>query len=397
MPELAPRFGASSLESDSLGRALKQVLSVLVGAVIPAALLTIFLASPAHGFDFQPFWQAGHDVLAGRSPYVPADQADFVHAIAVMSDGENAFGFVYPMPAALFMAPFALLPYGVAAGLFIGILVAAVLLTLRILGVRDWRCYGVVFLWLSTLKGVQFGTLTPLLVLGVAALWCYRDKRRVAAPLLAAIVIAKLFLWPLAVWFLATRRASTAILAAALGVVATLASWGVIGFSGMRDYPRLLEKLSDAMQSVTYSPSALGRAVGLSSGAADAAAAALGAATLVAVFLLARRNDGDRLALSAAIGASLALSPIVWDHYFLILLVPIALARPRLSTLWFVPIAVAFAFGPSDGSIVRISLALGTSALVLVLTARRVHFSFPEVRRASAMARKALRVRPASE
>ena len=34
------------------------------------------------------------------------------------------------------------------------------------------------------------------------------------------------------------------------------------------------------------------------------------------------------------------LTPILWLHYLVLLVVPIALARPRLSALWFVPLAM---------------------------------------------------------
>ncbi|MGH7342691.1 MAG: hypothetical protein ACREKH_19575, partial [Candidatus Rokuibacteriota bacterium] len=36
----------------------------------------------------------------------------------------------------------------------------------------------------------------------------------------------------------------------------------------------------------------------------------------------------------------LVLTPILWLHYLVLLVVPIALARPRLSALWFVPLAL---------------------------------------------------------
>ena len=34
------------------------------------------------------------------------------------------------------------------------------------------------------------------------------------------------------------------------------------------------------------------------------------------------------------------LTPILWLHYLVLLVVPIALARPRLSALWFAPLAL---------------------------------------------------------
>jgi hypothetical protein len=35
------------------------------------------------------------------------------------------------------------------------------------------------------------------------------------------------------------------------------------------------------------------------------------------------------------------MTPILWLHYLVLLVVPIALARPRLSALWFVPVALS--------------------------------------------------------
>ena len=36
--------------------------------------------------------------------------------------------------------------------------------------------------------------------------------------------------------------------------------------------------------------------------------------------------------------ATLALSPIVWLHYLVVLLVPMAISRPRFTTLWLLPV-----------------------------------------------------------
>ena len=41
------------------------------------------------------------------------------------------------------------------------------------------------------------------------------------------------------------------------------------------------------------------------------------------------RLDRDVAALTLALAAALAASPIVWVHYFLLLLVPLALTRPE--------------------------------------------------------------------
>ena len=53
--------------------------------------------------------------------------------------------------------------------------------------------------------------------------------------------------------------------------------------------------------------------------------------------LFARRGDEVR-AFTCAVAATLALSPIVWLHYLVVLLVPLAIARPRFSAIWLLPI-----------------------------------------------------------
>jgi hypothetical protein len=74
--------------------------------------------------------------------------------------------------------------------------------------------------------------------------------------------------------------------------------------------------------------------------AADVVAIVVAAALLVAAALVARDRRGrerEMAVLTLVLAAAFAASPIVWIHYFLLLLVPLALIRPRLSLLWLVP------------------------------------------------------------
>ena len=128
---------------------------------------------------------------------------------------------------------------------------ACVLLALRLLGVRDWRCYGLALLTAPVLDTVSLGALSSAMLLGVAAAWRYRDRPYVAAPVTALTAVAKLFAWPLFVWLLATRRVRTAFAAAAVAVVLLVGGWAAIDFAGLHGYPHLLRVLSrvEAVQS----------------------------------------------------------------------------------------------------------------------------------------------------
>ncbi|MGZ4408826.1 MAG: hypothetical protein ACXVY6_08560, partial [Gaiellaceae bacterium] len=80
-------------------------------------------------------------------------------------------------------------------------------------------------------------------------------------------------------------------------------------------------------------------------------------------------RDRDVATLTLSLAAALAASPIVWVHYFLLLVVPVALTRPRLSALWFLPLAY-YPLGESAwpaGDARKLGLAvITTTALILV-------------------------------
>ena len=130
------------------------------------------------------------------------------------------------------MTPFAALPFATARSVFLLISALSIGGALALLGVRDWRCYGAAFLWIPVLGAVRLGTLTPLLTLGAAAAWRFRDRRLAAALVVGAVVVAKVFLWPLIVWLVATRRAATALLAGATAIGLTVVAWAALGFRG---------------------------------------------------------------------------------------------------------------------------------------------------------------------
>ena len=70
------------------------------------------------------------------------------------------------------------------------------------------------------------------------------------------------------------------------------------------------------------------------------------------VALRGRRPGADGWTFVVAMGATFALSPIVWLHYFVLLYIPIAIVRPRLSWLWALPLAFWVCRGQSiDGAL----------------------------------------------
>jgi hypothetical protein len=78
--------------------------------------------------------------------------------------------------------------------------------------------------------------------------------------------------------------------------------------------------------------------------------------------------------LTLCLAVALAASPIVWVHYFLLLLVPLVLTQPSLSLLWFVPFAY-YPLGESAwpaGDARKLGLALAATVAILAVAMIRV-------------------------
>ena len=290
-------------------------LTVIVGAI-----------GNRYAFDFHgALWQAARDVLDGRNPYPPPTPAG-------VAPGDR---FVYPPPVAILLVPLGALPFPLAAGIITVVLIAAVAATLWVLDVRDWRCYGAAYLSIAVLHDIRLGALTPLLALGLAldvALArpgarrdsARADRRREALPVAARDLADR------------HRALPRRVARCGAGRGRECAGLGIIGFAGLADYPQLLRVLADGEQGRGYSLVSAGLALGLGPGVARAVAVAVGAGLIALCWREGRRGFDER-SLALALAAALALSPIVWLHYFVLLLVPIALARRTFGPIWLIP------------------------------------------------------------
>ena len=277
--------------------------------------------------DLGIFLNASDRILEGQTPY------EDVNGIG------HYLGYVYPPLLGFAMIPLAVLPPAVAASIWALLTLGFVAWSLWLLGVRDWRCYPVALLWPFTREAVEYGAIGPLLLLLVAALWRYRDSAWGAAGATAASIAAKLFLWPLTLWLVFTGRIRAAFLSVVLALVLVFVPWLAIGFAGLSQYPELLHEVASQQDYRSYSAIALVRSLGGSPALAQVLSVAFGAGLLALALRAARREaspsrDRDRISLGYALAAALVLTPVVWPHYLVLLLAPLALARPRLSALW---------------------------------------------------------------
>ena len=100
---------------------------------------------------------------------------------------------------------------------------------------------------------------------------------------------------------------------------------------------------------------------------AHATALTIAALGLLALF----RIRDERKSLAVAVVVSVLATPILWMHYLILLVVPIALARPRLAMMWALPIVLWVTGKPeSNGVLWRITFAIALIAITAVVALR---------------------------
>lgn len=349
-------------EFDPLRKALTHSL-VLWAAAIPIWMLISSASKHQFAFDVHfAFLPAARAVLHGASPYSGVSSRAVKEGIA----------FLYPPLGAYLFAPFTLLPTVVADTLAVALAAAAVPATLLVLGIRDLRCYAVAFLWVPTIVAIGTANLTLPMVLGLALVWRYRNKALAVALVGGFIVALKIFFWPLLVWLLATRRYRTAALTGAASLAFVFVPWAGIGFAGLGNYVQLLRFVAHREGADSYSLAALVHYAVPSWTAAVAVETLVGLGLLVLVVLAGRRGR-DRDAFALAILAVLAFTPLLEIHYFAVLLVVVALYRPRFSAAWLAPVFIWGASQANNGAgLNRVHVAIVVAAtLALAMSDRR--------------------------
>jgi hypothetical protein len=165
---------------------------------------------------------------------------------------------------------------------------------------------------------------------------------------LALAFTLKPIVWPLGLWLLVTRRYRAVGWAAGAFTAANLASWPVLGFSQISRWLKLTSVLQTRVNyHAGYALISLANNLGTGRSAANLIEIAISAGVAIVVIVLARRGATE-LAFHAAVALVLIATPFADSHYFTLLLVPLALTRPRLRPVWFLPLVLWL--GPAQGA-----------------------------------------------
>jgi hypothetical protein len=278
-------------------------------------MLTLVLsaAGKTFGYDFEAYAAAARRFINGQSLYDPAVSAAGSFAV-----------YLYPPPFAVAIAPLLLLPESTARVVWVLAMGACLPLGSMLLPIRRsvrWSvvCMGAVS-W-PFLYSVKLGQVGPLLFVLFAVAWRSLDRERPLGAAMAIAVLVKVQPAILVVWAAAGVCVGVSAIATALTGVGVWA-----------DYAALLGRVSSAVTTPNNcSPGAVLYQAGLPEAVATTAQWASTALAAAAVLLIWRRG-GAEVGLMGAIVCSQLMTPLLWDHYAMILLLPTAwfLERGRI-------------------------------------------------------------------
>jgi hypothetical protein len=296
-----------------LGATLRIVAIVLPAVCVGAILST---AGSTLGYDYEAYVRAAQRILDGQPLYDPA--VDLAGGFAI---------YLYPPPFAIAMIPFALLPSSLGPWPWIGLLIGAFVVgvaampasaTVRwlvlLLGGIDW----------PVLYSVKLGQVTILLFLLFVLAWRWLDRPAPLGMASAAGVIVKLQPALLLVWAALTGRwRAVAVGLGALAIAAVVATV-IVGAGAWADYVSLLGRVSEPVTTPhNFTPGAIAYQLGAGESVAGGVQVGSMALALLAVLAAARWAAPDASLLTAIVASQL-LSPLLWDHYAAVLLLPTA-------------------------------------------------------------------------
>ncbi|MBF8289562.1 MAG: hypothetical protein HW391_530 [Chloroflexi bacterium] len=227
----------------------------------------------------------------------------------------------------LLAAPLSVLDPAIAAWVFTGILVVTFAAAVAILPVSPTIRWGILLLgglsW-PLVYAIKLGQVGPILLLTFAIGWRWMDRpwRLGAATAVGtAIKIQPALLFG---WAVVTGRRRAAVLGLAVFAVLAVLATIVAGPSSWVDQATLLARVSKPIDTPhNFTPGRLAFEAGLDRTAAWAVQIA-NWALVGAVVLWATLRCAPVASYLAVVVASQLISPILWDHYALMLLLPVA-------------------------------------------------------------------------
>lgn len=314
--------------------------ALLVALYLWRMVLPILGPATPRADDFQDYWQAALQIRTGGDPYADFDRTH------TQQDWTLSSGYLYPPAFAALLAPFTVVPNGLAVRMWLLLMLAMILgslvLVYRMLGPpgpAEALCMVLILVTFFPVTATLLtGAMNPVLLLLLTLAWAAWLRRRdaVAGGVVGAAIVIKLIPAALIPYLLVRRHirlllvaAAAALVGVALGLVVTSPAHSLHYFRDM--LPQLSagsgyrenESLSGLASRVCNPATADNGGNGGWCGRMVAWPAIAGVLGLVMVATRQRRRPG--LEFGLAVAALPLVSSVTWGFHLVLLLLPIAL------------------------------------------------------------------------
>jgi hypothetical protein len=238
--------------------------------------------------------------------------------------------YLYAPPLGVAAAPLSMLEldHGVLAWFFIHI--AALALACALMPVRPGirlATFGVAALSFALTRDLVLGNVSTLLLLPLAAAWRWLD-RPLGSIAQALAISVRPMLGVLLLWQLLRRQWRAVGWTIGAGLVLIALTLPIVGVTGYRDYVTTLGNLS-GVGGVEFNYDLGSTLMRWGIAEPTATAALMGGYVLaIGAILFSLRRDRE-VGFMVTVVASLLLSPLLWDHYLAMLILPAAFLAER--------------------------------------------------------------------
>ena len=293
-----------------------------LGVLFLGVASSSFLGSHGFGFDFYCYYAAAERLVRGEGLYLPQNvSGPFAHGAPAV--------YVYAPPLAVFLVPLASLPFQAAAVVWLLVRLALLGAACALMPVARWirlAVFGVAAFSAPLLVDLNLGNVSLIVTFLAVVTWRWHGTPVGSVALAAALALRPALGVVLLAWL--GRRAIRPVawtLVAGLALVAVTLPF--VGAAGYLDFARVLRNVQVAGVPHNGSLESAALLLGFPARVATVALFA-GYAVSVAAMLAALRRDPE-LGYVVSLSASLLLTPLLWGHYLVLLLVPAAFLAQR--------------------------------------------------------------------
>ena len=300
-------------------------LVVLAAAFLAVASLTFRSAPDPSGwaYDLKAYLQAAERLSNGTSIYVPETLA------GPFSPGP--FGlYLYAPPLAVALLPLTATTVAVAADVWLVLRLVLLVATCWLMPVRPrprLLIFVVAAFTSPVLIDLNLGNVSIVVAFLSTVAWRWLDR-----PLGSAAMAAAMSLRPtlgiFLAWWLIRRRSVPLAWALASGIVLILVTLPFAGIGSYTDYLTVLRNLGD-VSGVPKNADLSSTLLLLGAPAAIATVALLAGYVLAVGAVLFSLGRDTEVSFMVTLGATLLLSPLMWEHYLVNLLLPAAFLAQR--------------------------------------------------------------------